>query len=44
MEKINILLGIPKELLEEIEKYRKNNKIKTRTRAILELIKKGLNC
>lgn len=42
MEKKNILLGIPTSLLNDIEHYRKKNNIKTRTRALLDLITKGL--
>lgn len=42
MEKKNILLGMPKSLLADVENYRKENNIKTRTRALLDLIIKGL--
>lgn len=43
MEKRNILLGIPCDLFEKIEQYRKENRIKTRTKALLDLIEKGLS-
>ena len=37
-----ILINIPDELLQLIEDYRFNNRLNTRTEAILSLIKKGL--
>lgn len=39
---VQVLITIPLELLEEIENYWHENKIKNRTEAIRELIIKGL--
>ena len=39
--KKNILLGMSEELYIKIEEYKTKNKIKTRTKAILQLIEKG---
>lgn len=43
MKRESILLKIPKDLLEKVESYQKENSITTRSGAIYELIRKGLN-
>jgi metal-responsive CopG/Arc/MetJ family transcriptional regulator len=42
MEKQNVALRFPKELLDEVDEYQKQNNITTRSSAIYELIRKGL--
>ena len=37
-----VLVNFPDELLEKVESYWHDNRIKNRTQAILELIEKGL--
>lgn len=43
MEKQNVVLRFPKELLNAVDKYQQENQITTRSSAIYELIRKGLN-
>lgn len=40
---LQLLVTMPKKLKEEIEDYQFKNRISSRTAAILELLRKGLN-
>ena len=42
MKKVSKLINFPERLVEEIEKYQKENGIATFTATVLELVRKGL--
>lgn len=42
METVRIDMRIPKGLLNDVERYQQEQKITTRTQALLELVRKGL--
>jgi len=43
METKNVLIRFPFKILEEVDHYKEKEGIKTRTSAVLELIRLGLN-
>lgn len=42
MEKQNVMLRFPKELLNQVDEYQKGNNITSRSSAIFELLRKAL--
>lgn len=43
MERVNKLIKFPKDLIDEIEKYQKENYLSSFAAAVYELIRKGLS-